>query len=204
MGLYRRFVLPRLIHLACRGEPTEGQRLKLVPLARGRVLEVGVGSGLNLPFYTGNVVKVWGLDPSAELLEMAGHTASDVPVEVELLRAGAEEIPLASASCDTVLVTYALCTIPDVVTALREMRRVLAPGGRLLFCEHGLAPEGRVRRAQNWVNPVWKRIGGGCHLNRDIPSLIRQAGFELTSLETTYLPGWRPGSFNYRGTAVTP
>lgn len=166
MGLYRRFVLPRLIHVACRGEPTERQRLELVPLARGRVLEIGVGSGLN--------------------------------------RAGAEEIPLASASCDTVLVTYALCTIPDVVTALREMRRVLTPGGRLLFCEHGLAPDGRVRRAQNWVNPVWKRIGGGCQLNRDIPDLIRQAGFELASLETAYLPGWRPASFNYRGTAVTP
>jgi len=203
VGLYRRFVLPRLIHLACRGEPTEGQRLELVPLARGRVLEVGVGSGLNLPFYTGNVMKVWGLDPSAELLEMARHAAAEVPVDVELLRAGAEEIPLADATCDTVLVTYALCTIPDVATALREMRRVLAPGGRLLFCEHGLAPDERVRRAQNWVNPAWKRVGGGCHLNRDIPDLIRQAGFELASLETTYLPGWRPASFNYRGTAVT-
>ena len=203
MGLYSRFVLPRVVHLVCQSGPTMRQRVKVVPLARGRVLEVGIGSGLNLPMYDADTVtKVWGLDPSEEMVELALPAAEGAPFDVEFLVAGSEEIPLASASCDTVVVTYALCTIPDAVGALREMARVLAPGGRLLFCEHGVAPDASVRRWQNWMTPAWRRLGGGCHLNRDIPDLIQRGGFKLATMETMYLPGWRPASYNYWGAAA--
>jgi len=179
------------------------QRTKLVPHARGRVLEVGIGSGLNLPFYDADrVTRVWGLDPSEELTARARDAAEDVPFDVELVTAGSEEIPFDAASFDTVVVTYTLCTIPEVVPALREMARVLKPDGRLLFCEHGVAPDADVRRWQERMNPIWRRLGGGCHLNRDVPDLIRRGGFEVTELETMYIPGWRPASFNYWGTAV--
>jgi ubiquinone/menaquinone biosynthesis C-methylase UbiE len=179
------------------------QRMKLVPLARGRILEVGIGSGLNLGFYDpDHVMKVWGLDPSEEMVAMASGAAGEAPFEVEFILAGGEEIPLASGSVDTVMMTYTLCTIPDGMAALREMARVLAPGGRLLFCEHGLAPDPGVRRWQRWMNPIWKRLGGGCNLDRDIPALLGEAGFEVARLETMYIPGWRPASFNYWGAAV--
>lgn len=203
MGLYARYVLPRVIHLACRAKPTMRQRQKLVPSARGRVLEVGIGSGLNLPFYDpASVTGVWGLDPSSELTEMASDAAGRVPFDVEFVSAGAEEIPLGSDAFDTVVLTYTLCTITDTPSALREIARVLKPGGELLFCEHGLAPDAGVRRWQNGVNPIWRRLGGGCNLNRDIPGLIEHGGFEISGMETMYIPGWRPASFNYWGSAV--
>ncbi len=203
MGLYGRYVLPRIVHLACGTKPTMRQREKLVPLARGRVLEIGIGSGLNLPFYDpDHVTKVWGLDPSQEMTAMASDAAKAVPFDVEFVPAGSEDIPLDGNSFDTVLMTYTLCTIPDSEPALREMARVLRPGGRLLFCGHGAAPDTSVRRWQDRVHPVWRRLGGGCHLNRDIPDLIRQGGFEVTEMETMYIPGWRPASFNYWGAAA--
>ena len=202
MGLYGRFVLPRLVHIACKARPAMRQRQKLVPLARGRVLEVGVGTGLNLPFYNpANVSGVWGLDPSPEMIDRARDSARSVPFGVEFVEAGAEEIPLDADSFDTVLLTYTLCSIADVEPALREMARVLRPGGALLFCEHGAAPDPGVRRWQDWLNPIWRRVGGGCRLNRDIPTLIRSGGFEITDLESMYIPGWRPASFNYWGSA---
>lgn len=202
MGLYSRFVLPKVIHLACSSKPTMRQRKKIVPSARGRVLEVGIGSGLNLPFYDGDSVeRVFGLDPSPEITRMAAEAAGRAPFQVEFLVAGGEEIPLDAGDVDTVVVTYTLCTIPKVVSALREMARVLAPGGRLLFCEHGLAPDDDVRRWQNRIDPLWGRIGGGCHLNRDIPALLIEGGLEIESIETMYLPGWRPATFNYWGSA---
>ncbi len=203
MGLYRRYLLPRIVHLTCSAKPNMRQRGKLVPLAKGRVLEVGIGSGLNLPFYDARrVTGLWGLDPSRELTAMASEAAEAAPFEVELVLAGAEEIPLDSNSFDTVLLTYTLCTIPDAEPALREMARVLKPDGALLFCEHGAAPDADVRRWQDRLDPVWRRLGGGCHLNRDIPGLIRHGGFEITGMETMYLPGWRPASFNYWGRAT--
>jgi len=203
MGLYARYVLPRVVHLTCSSRPNMRQRTKLLPLARGRVLEVGIGSGLNLPFYDADrVTGVWGLDPSEQLTALAREAAEDVPFDVELVKGEGEEIPFDGASFDTVVVTYTLCTIPDAVPALREMARVLKPGGRLLFCEHGVAPDAEVRRWQERLNPIWRRLGGGCHLNRDVPDLIRRGGFQVTNLETMYIPGWRPASFNYWGTAV--
>lgn len=203
MGLYGKYLLPRVVHLTCSGKPNMRQRQKLVPLARGRVLEVGIGSGLNLPFYDPEeVAEVVGLDPSPEMLRMAAGPAARASFDVTFVPAGGEDIPLDSASVDTVVLTYTLCTIRDYEPALREMARVLRSGGRLLFCEHGLAPDAGVRRWQNWLNPVWRRLGGGCHLNRDIPSLVRLGGFEIEGMETMYIPGWRPASYNYWGGAV--
>ena len=203
MGFYNRFVLPRVIDLACSTKPTMRQRKKVVPSARGRVLEIGIGSGLNLPFYDAALVeRVFGLDPSPEITRMAASAAAQAPFEVEFLNTGGEDVPLDSESVDTVVITYTLCTIPEVVRALREMSRVLRPGGRLLFCEHGLAPDPNVRRWQDRIDPLWRRVAGGCHLNRDIPALLREGGFDIDKLETMYLPGWRPASFNYWGSAT--
>lgn len=202
MGFYQKHVLPRLIHLSCGVKPVRRQREKIVPRAKGRVLEIGIGSGLNLPFYgADNIDKLWGLDPSTELLAYAERAARDVRFDVELIPGSAENIPLDDASADTVLVTYSLCTIPDPIRALQDVHRVLRPDGTLLFCEHGLSPDGRVHRWQDRLTPVWAKIGGGCHLNRPIPRLIEQGGFKIDELETMYLPGPKPMTFNYWGAA---
>jgi SAM-dependent methyltransferase len=203
MRLYSQYILPRVVHFTCSSKPNMRQREKVVPLARGCVLEIGIGSGLNLPFYdTAKVNKVWGLDPAPEMTRMAERAAHGLPFKVEFIGLPGDEIPLEDHSVDTVLVTYTLCTIPDVAPALRQMRRVLRPGGELIFCEHGTAPDASVRRWQDRLNPLWKRLGGGCHLNRPIPTLIEAGGFWIRTLDTMYIPGWRPASFNYWGTAV--
>ena len=200
--IYDRHILPHLVHLACRQGPVMRQRAKVVPLACGRVLEVGIGTGLNLPFYdAGKVNKVWGLDPSTEMIERAKEKARSLNFDVELIASSGEEIPLESDSVDTVVVTYTLCTIVDVGQAIKEMARVINPAGELIFCEHGTAPDLNVRRLQNCINPLWKRLGGGCHLNRDIPELIQNSGFRVKELQAMYIPGWRPASFNYWGKA---
>lgn len=203
MGLYSKYILPKVIHLSCGLKPNMRQREKVVPHARGRVLEVGIGSGLNLPYYdAAKVTKVWGLDPAPEMTHMARQAAASLPFEVEFIGLPGDEIPLESGSVDTVVVTYTLCTIADTAAALRQMGRVLRPGGELIFCEHGAAPDASVRRWQDRLNPVWKRLGGGCNLNRPIPALIEAGGFRISRLDTMYIPGWRPASFNYWGTAV--
>ena len=203
MNLYEKHILPNLVHFACSLRPAMLQREKIVPLARVRVLEIGVGSGLNLPYYdAGKVSNLCGLDPSPEILRRAEARAKAVSFEVEFIDLPGEEIPLLDSSVDTVLVTYTLCTIADVDRTLQEMARVLKPEGHMLFCEHGAAPTARVRRWQDLINPVWKRLGGGCHLNREIPKLIEQGGFRIEKLEARYIPGWRPASYNYWGTAV--
>ena len=203
MGFYGSFILPRLVHFTCGLKPVMHQREKVVPLARGRVLEIGVGSGLNLPFYDSTkVTRLWGLEPSLEMRRVAERATQRVNFEVELIGLSADEIPMEDDAVDTVLITYTLCTISKCEPALREMSRVLKPGGELVFCEHGAAPDDGVRRWQDRLNPIWKRIGGGCNLNRLIPDLIEQAGFKVRDLETMYIPGWRPASFNYWGTAT--
>ena len=202
MGLYTRFILPKIVNFTCGTKPCMRQRAKVVPFALGSVLEVGFGSGLNLPFYDKTKVRhVWALDPSSELWDMADERVRGAGVPVEFLHAGAEEIPLPDRSADTVLVTYTLCTLPDVARALREMARVLKPGGELVFTEHGLAPDVNVRRWQDRLNPIWSAFGGGCNLNRPIPFLLEQGGFRLREISSMYLPGWRPASFNYWGRA---
>ena len=203
MNIYEKYLLPRLVNFACGLKPMMKQREKVVPLAEGRVLEIGIGSGLNLPFYApGKVKHLWGLDPSKETWALAHDKRSGLDFEVEFIEASAEDIPLDAASADSVLITYTICTVPDAIFALKEARRVLKPGGSLLFCEHGLAPDESVRRWQNRLNPFWSKIGGGCNLNRPIPELIEQAGFNIRNLDTMYIPGWRPASFNYWGVAI--
>lgn len=203
MSFYERHVLPSLIGLACSCKPVRKQREKVVPRAEGVVLELGFGSGLNLPYYDASKVeRLYALEPSQGMLERARKSAAGAAFPVEILPETAEALSLAPASVDTVLVTYSLCTIPDAVHALEGARRALKPGGRLLFCEHGLAPDEGVRRWQRRIEPVWSVIGGGCHLTRDIPRLIAAAGFRIESLDTMYLPRspkW--AGFNYWGSA---
>ena len=202
MGLYDRYVLPRFVNLACASKPTHRQRRKVVPSARGRVLEVGIGSGHNLPLYdTNRVEHLWGIDPSPEMWGLARERARELSFDVEFVEASAEQMPLEDDSADTVMVTYSLCTIPDAAAALGEIRRVLRSDGQLIFCEHGLAPDQQVSRWQNRLQPIWGRLAGGCHMNRAIPELIEAGGFEIQELETMYIPGPRIMSFNYWGTA---
>ncbi|MFA5119541.1 class I SAM-dependent methyltransferase [Zavarzinia sp.] len=204
MGLYERHVVPRLINFACGTKPIRYQRKKVVPQASGVVLEIGIGTGLNLPFYDpAKVTRVIGLDPSEESWKIAGRRAKSVSFPVDFIGLPGERIPLDDASVDTVVMTYSLCTIPDPVAALDGIRRVLKPGGQLLFCEHGEAPDHGVRRWQGRVNPVWKRCFGGCNLHRPIPDLLRAAGFRLDKLESMYLPGTpKIAGFNYWGSAT--
>jgi ubiquinone/menaquinone biosynthesis C-methylase UbiE len=190
MGFYARHVLPRLLDLSCGMKPVRKQREKVVPRAHGRVLEVGIGSGLNLAHYDRERVSALiGLEPSPEMRRIAERRARDAGIDVQWLGLEAERIPLPDRSIDSIVVTYTLCTIEDAASALSEMRRVLAPGGALLFSEHGRAPDPKVARLQDRLTPYWQHIGGGCRLNRDIPALLGAAGFELAELETMYLPG---------------
>ena len=200
---YERHVLPTLVDIACSVQPVWRQRQKVVPLAQGRVLEIGIGTGLNLEHYDqARIEKIVGLDPGLEMHPKARRRSRQAGLEVELVGLSAERIPYDDRSFDTVLVTYALCTIADPLAALKEMRRVLKPGGRLVFCEHGLAPDASVRRWQARLTPLWARVAGGCHLDRDIPGLLKAAGFRSVDIEQMYLPGPRPLTCNYWGTAV--
>jgi ubiquinone/menaquinone biosynthesis C-methylase UbiE len=203
MSFYERRILPWLLDMAMSAKPITHQRKKVVPLAEGRVLEIGLGAGQNLEFYNpAKVSHVWGLEPSAEMRERAAKRAKDAKFSLEFLDLKAEEIPLEDKAADTVLVTYTLCTIPDVVRALKGMRRVLKPGGRLIFCEHGRAPDANVSTWQDRITPMWKAMAGGCHLARPIPELIRQGGFEIEKMETMYLPSTpRFAGYNYWGSA---
>ena len=198
---YRRFVLPRLIDWAMRRDDATRLRQAFVPKAVGVVLEVGIGSGLNLPFYTSAVTRLYGLDPSSELIEMARQRASATAFPVEFFNQGAEQIPLGDGSVDTAVVTWSLCSVVDPAAVLAEIRRVLKPGGRFIFVEHGLSPDDAVRKWQNRLTPAWRRWAGGCHLNRPMDTLIRNAGFAVASLRTEYVPGPRPMTFMYEGIA---
>jgi ubiquinone/menaquinone biosynthesis C-methylase UbiE len=201
MGFYRDQILPHLIHLSMRQQNLAAYRSRVVPAAEGRVLEIGIGSGLNLPFYSAKMEHVIGLEPSPKLLSMAQRAARSAVGPVEFVEGSAEAIPLEDGSIDTVVTTWTLCTIPDAPRSLREMRRVLKPGGRLLFVEHGRAPDAGVRWWQDHLTPAWKRLGGGCHLNRAIGTLIEDAGFQFERIETGYMRGPRPMSFMYEGSA---
>jgi ubiquinone/menaquinone biosynthesis C-methylase UbiE len=200
MGFYQDQVVPLLTNLSMRNKHLAAYRDRVVPAATGRVLEVGIGSGLNLPRYSAHVQQVIGLEPSPKLLNIA-RLVGRQSFPVDLIEGSAEEIPLEDASVDTVVTTWTLCTIPDADNALRQMRRVLKPGGRLLFVEHGRAPDPKVVWWQDRLTPIWKRIGGGCHLNRPISSLIEGAGFRLERLKTSYMPGPKPMTFMYEGSA---
>lgn len=205
MGLYARYVLPKLIDAACAQKPMAELRSRYVPRATGRVLEIGFGTGLNLPHYavgSGAPTAVVALEPSVHIAARAEQRLAETPLEVEVLRESAEEIPAPDATFDTVLSTWTLCSVPNVYQALRELRRVLRPRGRLLFIEHGASHERRVLAWQRRLTPVWKLIGGGCHLARPADRLIEDAGFRIAELETGYLPGPRVATFTYRGVAT--
>jgi ubiquinone/menaquinone biosynthesis C-methylase UbiE len=204
VGFYENWILPKLIDLGCGAEPIAKQRQKIVPLAEGRVLEIGMGSGLNIPFYdTTKVELVWGLEPSEGMRRKAAPRVANAPFPLEWLSLPGEEIPLDDDSADTVLLTYTLCTIPDFRAALSQMRRVLKPGGRLLFSEHGAAPDADVRKWQDRINPIWKKLAGGCNINRDVPAMLEEAGFAIQSIETMYLPATpRIAAFQYWGHAT--
>ena len=201
MGLYSRIVLPRLIDYAMKHEELDELRANVVPKARGRVLEIGVGSGRNFPFYTDAVRKLYALDPSPELLAMSRQRIAALPFSVGLIRGSADALPLPDASVDTVVITFSLCSIARPAPALREARRVLTPAGQLLFAEHGLSPEGSVQTWQNRLTPIWRRVTGGCHLNRKMDDLITSAGFSIAGLETRYISGPRLTAYIFTGTA---
>ena len=203
MGLYNKYILPKFINCACGSKPINYQRDKLVPCAKGVVLDIGIGSGLNIPFYNkSNINHLYGLDPSPELLEIAKIVAKTNKLEIEFLECGAESIPLPANSIDTIVITYTMCTIPDISLSSAEMLRVLKPNGKLLFCEHGLAPDERVAKWQKIINPVWNKIAGGCNLNRDIPKLIESSGLKILEIEEMYLPSTpKFAGYNYWGVA---
>jgi ubiquinone/menaquinone biosynthesis C-methylase UbiE len=201
MGFYQDQIVPLLINASMRQKNLAAYRNRVVSAAEGRVLEIGIGSGLNLPFYSSNARQVIGLDPSPKLLAMARRASRSDSRSVELIEGSAESVPLEDASADTVVTTWTLCSIPDAPRALRDMRRVLRPGGRLLFVEHGRAPDPKVVWWQDRLTAVWKRVGGGCHLNRAIGTLIEDAGFQLDRLETGYMRGPKPMTFMYEGSA---
>jgi ubiquinone/menaquinone biosynthesis C-methylase UbiE len=201
VGVYSKFVLPHLINLAMSNNDTAHCRSEVIPQAHGRVVEVGIGSGLNLPFYSRQVKELWGVDPSPELLGMALKKTSSVPFDVELINTTGEELPFESNSADTIVMTWTLCSIPEPGRALNEVRRVLKADGNFIFVEHGLSRDVSIRSWQNRINRPWRAIAGGCNLNREIDRLISSAGLRIQRLDTTYLPGPKVFTFTYKGSA---
>lgn len=200
---YEKYLLPKLLDKCCSTKPINYQRNKIVPHVRGTVLEIGIGSGLNIPYYNkSNIHKVYGLDPSAELCEMAEKTACDHQIDINFLVDSAEEIKLVSNTIDTILVTYTLCSIPNLNEALNEIKRVMKPEAKILFCEHGIAPDLKVRIWQNRINPLWSKMFGGCNINRDIPVILSDSGFKVDNLQQMYLPSTpKIVGYNYWGAA---
>jgi len=201
-GFYARHILPRCLDKACAIGPIEKQRAKIVPFAKGDVLEIGIGSGLNLPHYDpAHVSSVTGVDPDAHIWARGQSRRDATRFPVRRIGLSGEEIPMETESMDTVVVTYSLCTIPDPVAALGEMRRILKPGGDILFCEHGRAPDAKIATWQRRIDPLWSKIAGGCQSGRDIPALLKQAGLKTLELHQGYIPGPKVLSYNYWGRA---
>ena len=204
MSLYSKYILPKVLDFCCATKPIRKQREKVVPLCKGIVLEIGSGSGLNFPYYkTSKVKKIFALEPDKEMIELARQETKKSSIEITFLQEYAERISLKDNSIDTILLTYSLCTIPDPISALKEMKRVLRSNGCLVYCEHGMAPESSIRKWQNRLNPINSYFSGGCNLNRNITQLITESGFKIQKSETMYLPGTtKLVGYNYWGTAV--
>ena len=200
---YEKFFLPKLCDKCCSTKPINYQRNKVVPLAKGIVLEIGMGSGLNIPFYNkNNIEKIIGLDPSEELNFLAKKVAKKNNIEIDFIISGAEDIALPDNSIDTILITYTLCTIPDLDNSMAEMKRVLKSDGKFIFCEHGIAPDQNIIKWQRRINPIWKAIMGGCNINRNIPKIISDSGFDITNISEMYLPSTpKIVGYNYWGIA---
>ena len=205
MSFYEKKILPKVLDLLCGSSPINYQRKKIVPKVSGNVLEIGIGSGLNLPHYNvSNISNITALDPAEELTDIAKKRISELDLDIDVINCGAEEIPLESKSFDSILVTYTLCSIENLDDSMREIRRVMKDDGNLFFCEHGIAPDLKTKNWQNRINPIWKRLMGGCNINRDIPEIISNSKLEIADLETMFLPGTpRIAGFNYWGTART-
>jgi SAM-dependent methyltransferase len=203
MGFYDRYIGPRIVSGLCSLKDVSEQRQLVLPQARGVVLEVGFGSGLNLPYYdSAKVTRVIGVDPGEGFLALADGRLKDSTVPVELIRAPAEKIPLADNVADTAVLTFTLCSVDDPAQALREIRRVLKPNGTLLFCEHGKADDASVVKWQDRLNPIWNKLACGCNLNRDMAALLKDAGFSIDAIDKFYLPNApKPIMFLCRGVA---
>ena len=202
MNLYDQHVLPHLIDFACGMGAVMKTRAQIVPQAEGRVLEIGIGSGLHLSFYDpAKVSVIVGVDPSAAMQKLARQRAAQISIPVEMVALELGQIQAADASFDSIVCTFTLCTIPDPLAALQEMRRVLKPGGQFLFGEHGRAPDLKVRVWQDRLTPLWRPLAGGCHLNRDIPALLKAGGFRLREVHSRYLQGPRPLTWVWHGWA---
>ena len=201
MNCYQQHIVPHLVNLAMRNRQLAPYRERVLAATAGRVLEIGAGAGANLKIYPAHVKEVFALEPSAKLIQMARRAAAASRVAVRLVEGSAEAIPLDRATVDTVVMTWTLCSIAEASQALGEMRRVLKPGGRLLFVEHGQSPEASVRKWQDRLTPLWKRFAGGCHLKRPIAAMLESAGFRVTQLTTGYMKGPKPMTFLYEGSA---
>ena len=201
---YETKVVPKLLTILCNTKPNHYQRQKIVPLATGDVVEIGVGPGLNLQYYnTTNVNKVIGIDPSDELNKNAKKNANKVNLDIEFNLSSAESIDLPTSSVDSVVCTFSLCSIPDPKKALNEIYRILKPGGKYFFCEHGISPDFFTKVFQNVTNIFYPKLSGGCHANRDIPKLITDSGLKIDEKDTMYLPGSvKFLGFNYWGVAI--
>ncbi len=202
MNPYERYVLPKLIDVTCSMGNVMKARSKIVPQAMGKVLEIGIGSGLNLQFYDPDKVSsIVGVDPAAQMQPLARKRADAINIPVDIVAVDVQGIHAETDQFDTIVMTFTLCSIADPIAALKEMARVLKPGGRLLFCEHGLSPDPTIERWQHRITPLWKPIAGGCHLNRNIPALIEAGGFTVEELSAAYLPGPRLMTYLYSGWA---
>ncbi len=204
MPFYKDRVYPHLVTMLGNPKPIREVRQRILPLAEGRVLEIGVGPGVNFVHYDpAKVNKVYALEPNPGMIRMAEQQRRGTKLDVEFLDLPGEHIPLGDGSVDTVVSTFTLCTIPGVVEAIRGIRRVLRPGGKFIFFEHGLSPDPRVRRWQEWSEPLFHLAFEGCHVTRDIPSLIREGGFKIEQMDTAYLaPFPKSGSHCWWGTAI--
>lgn len=201
MGVYAEQVLPRLIDLALRGGEISRIRRRAASGLSGEVLEVGFGSGLNVPFYPDTVTRVRAVDPARVAKGLSAKRVDASPIPVEFVGLDGQHLPLGDNSVDHVLVTWTLCTIPDVEAALSEIRRVLRPGGRLHFAEHGRSPDAATARWQDRLTPLQMRLFGGCHLNRQVDELIESAGFAILEIDKHYLSGPKPLTFTFEGLA---
>ena len=203
MSFYEKYILPRFLNCACASEPITYQRKKVVPLAEGKILEVGIGSGLNLPFYNkSKIEEIWGIDPSEELNAMAKKVAIEECMNVNFITSSAEDIPFPNDYFDTVLITYTMCTIPSVLQANKEIKRVLKSSGKMIFCEHGVSPDENIKKWQKRLNSIWGKIAGGCNINRNIPMLIKDSGFKIEEMDEMYLPKTpKIAGYNYWGYA---
>jgi ubiquinone/menaquinone biosynthesis C-methylase UbiE len=202
VGLYEEKVLPRIVDVALGGKQLGKLRRRVASTLDGEVLEVGFGSGRNVPYYPTTVTRVRAVDPATAGRKIAAKRVEGSPVPVEYVGLDGASIPVADGSVDHVLTTWTLCTIPDVDRALGEMRRVLRPGGSLHFLEHGRSPDAKVARRQDRLTPMQRRIAGGCHLNRSIDRLVTDAGFDITALETYYMKGPKFFGYMYEGVAT--